>query len=173
MRVAASALALVLCACGALTALDDGGTDAMPGMQDAGSDALVDALDSGSDAGAIDEFKSDVPAIHSKCAESEDCDASDAVCCTTLKFDTSNGRCLFSSLSGACAPLSTCPTSFQPFCGGDEVVHQCDQNANCVEPDYPVCCTFWFDTTWGPGQEGLTICTSQAAANAADASCVP
>jgi hypothetical protein len=166
---------LCCAACGQLAGDDDGGADASDASElDASGDALADASDAGDGGDAlVDVVESDVHHIQAKCADPSQCDASAPVCCTTLTFDTDGDKCLLDSLNAACGSDESCPTSFQPFCGGNEIVRQCNDQADCTEPAAPECCTFYFDTTFTQQPTGLRICTSQFAAESADASCGP
>jgi hypothetical protein len=173
---------LVAGACGGITGSDDAGADATSDhlanpdgvvsddAGDASSDASKDVVDTADD--ALD----DVTHLHNTCSTPSQCDGGDAggaVCCSTLTFKTNNNMCLLDSLTSSCASAESCPTSFQPFCSGNELLRQCDYNADCTEQSYPVCCTFYFDTTFTSYKTGLRLCTNQNTANAADASCGP
>jgi len=164
-----------LLACGQLAPNDDGGLDS------SAEGSSVDASDSGDgsdtstdhvDGDIKDAAKSDAPHLQNKCGAPADCEAG-SVCCTQLTFDNDNDKCLLDTLSGKCAPAATCPTTLQPFCGGAETVRECDLNSDCAEAEFPVCCTFMFDTTFTNYQTAFRLCTSQAAATSADASCGP
>ena len=180
--VLALAIFLPCAACGQIADSDDGSVDASSDVPndstappDAATDATngVDAGDAGGDADADAEIGDGAPHIQSKCADPTNCDSGAPVCCAKLTFDNSDQKCLLDTLNGYCSSASGCPTSVQPFCGGDELVRQCDDDTDCVEQGYPKCCTFYFDTTFTQSQTGLRVCTNQQAAEAADADCSP
>ncbi|HSQ64158.1 MAG TPA: hypothetical protein VLM85_13120, partial [Polyangiaceae bacterium] len=160
-------------ACGDMLVATDGGLD--PGPADAptnGStdapvfDAIGDTMLDGDDAGDSSGLQ-----IAVRCGTKQDCtdDASTPICCATLSLASS---CALQKISATCASPASCPTTLQPFCGGDEVVRLCESNATCTEPSFDKCCTFPFQAAQG-GAYSLVMCASQQMANAADASCLP
>ena len=162
----ALALAIAALRCGQTVSGDDAGTDGatdgsngdgskLDGASDAPDNDAADAHDGGGSEGGI--------VISLKCAEGTQCDAGAPICCATLQF---GANCKLAEVSATCTDSVSCPTSFQPFCGGNELVRLCDQNADCTEPSYDKCCTFQ------NGKQSLVFCANQAIANAADASCV-
>ncbi len=163
LSAAAALLVPMLLACGGEAAGDgDGGDDATADapLADGGRG---DGGDSGADAPADagDESATAI-SLHLKCAEGDQCEG--GVCCATLAF---GGDCVLDEISPACTPSSGCPTTLQPFCGGDETVQLCDSNADCTEPGYDRCCTFQITGH----ASSLTLCASQQMVQSADASC--
>jgi hypothetical protein len=179
MKAIAITVTVLACvsACGlfAPDASDDTATDAQVDVthSDGPADAAIKDSSDQSDASEDETSISEAgpPHLHESCTENSQCDG--GICCTTLTFETSNEQCLLDSIDMACATAPNCETAFQPFCGGDEIVRQCDYNVDCTESSYPVCCTFYFNTDFTTYQTGLRICASQFAADSADASCGP
>jgi len=158
----------VLVGCGSkVEAAGDAGDASSDGLQDhatmdvEASDANHIDLDAGQDADALTPI-----ALHLKCAEGDQCDATAPVCCATLDFGS---NCVLDAVSAACAASSDCPTTLEPFCTPTETVRFCDENADCTEPSYDRCCTFQITGV----TQSLVMCASAAMASAVDASCAP
>lgn len=133
----------------------DGATDSTIDVVDAANDAVEEdaSRDAGSDAQDGGGF-----ALSLKCAGGSQCDGG-AVCCGALAF---RPECSLLSLTASCKAPADCPTTLQPFCGGNETARLCDSPSDCTEPSYDRCCNFPIVGT----NSSLTMCASAAMAAA-------
>lgn len=142
------------CDGGATPVADSSTKDVTDGSVDAGIDVASDGACS-----APTTF----PSV-GKCAGAADC-ASGDVCCATLAFDD---RCFLTKLTHSCASPTSCPSAFQPFCGGNATGRLCDSPSDCTEPGFDRCCSFSIRCS----SATLVMCASAASAKAAGASCL-